>query len=94
MKYQSDLLGGTVIAKSRSAAAFPESRSLLCHLLPLLWIHQGPVLLHAIVADSVFGTVDVQKHKARQDTINPLFSWRAILKLEDEVQEKVWLLWP
>ncbi|KAF8905919.1 cytochrome P450 [Mucidula mucida] len=54
---------------------------------------KDPFFYNAIVADSVFGTVNVQKHKARRDTINPLFSRRAILKLEDEVQEKVWLLY-
>ncbi|KAF9039634.1 cytochrome P450 [Hymenopellis radicata] len=53
---------------------------------------KDPFFYNSIVDDSVFGTVDVQKHKARRDTINPLFSRRAILKLENVVQEKVDLL--
>ena len=39
--------------------------------------------------DSLFGMTDVQEHKKRREIMNPLFSRRAILKLENVVQEKV-----
>ncbi len=41
------------------------------------------------VDDSTVGVIDVEKHKKRRDTLSPLFSRRAILKLENVVQEKV-----
>ncbi|KAF9019737.1 cytochrome P450 [Hymenopellis radicata] len=41
------------------------------------------------VDDSAFGMRNVQDHKIRREILNPLFSRRAILKLESFVQEKV-----
>ncbi|KAF8882793.1 cytochrome P450 [Mucidula mucida] len=53
---------------------------------------KDPFFYTGAVDDSIIGAIDVQKHKVRRDTISPLFSRRAILKLEDVVQEKVDLL--
>ncbi|KAF9019732.1 cytochrome P450 [Hymenopellis radicata] len=39
--------------------------------------------------DAAFGMLDVQEHKKRRDILSPLFSRRAILKLENLVQDKV-----
>ncbi|KAF8901808.1 cytochrome P450 [Mucidula mucida] len=39
--------------------------------------------------DSAFGMTNVQDHRIRQEILNPLFSRRAILKLENFVQDKV-----
>ncbi|KAF9019751.1 cytochrome P450 [Hymenopellis radicata] len=39
--------------------------------------------------DAAFGMTDVQAHRKRRDILNPLFSRRAILKLENVVQDKV-----
>ncbi|KAF9019730.1 cytochrome P450 [Hymenopellis radicata] len=39
--------------------------------------------------DSAFGMTNVHDHKIRREILNPLFSRRAILKLESFVQEKV-----
>ncbi|KAF9003841.1 cytochrome P450 [Hymenopellis radicata] len=44
------------------------------------------------VEDSTLGITDVEEHKKRRDILNPLFSRRAILKLENVVQKKVDLL--
>ena len=39
--------------------------------------------------ESSFGFIDKQEHKQRREILNPLFSRRAILKVESLVQEKV-----
>ncbi|KAF9019750.1 cytochrome P450 [Hymenopellis radicata] len=42
--------------------------------------------------DSVFGMTDVREHKQRREILNPLFSRRSILRMENLVQDKVDLL--
>lgn len=41
------------------------------------------------ISDSTFGTIDAQLHRARRAAINPRFSRKMVLELEEVVQSKV-----
>ncbi len=86
------IFGRTLSLKKAPQLHFQSPEAYFAIYSPHSGFTKDPFFYTGAVDDSIIGAIDVQKHKVRRDTISPLFSRRAILKLEDVVQEKVCIL--